>query len=109
MRQLRMRLRSRRGETLVESMVSILIFTFSSILFLSMVSSAAKINRTAQEADAQYQAQQRVTEEGPDAPGAAVTDGTATITYNGTTLTESVKIVRQNGAEHSIYAYYPEN
>lgn len=47
-------LKSKKGETLVESMVSILIFTFASIIMLSMVSSAADINEAAKEVDRQY-------------------------------------------------------
>lgn len=45
------RIRDKRGETLVESMASILIFTFASIIMLTMISTAADINQAAKEAD----------------------------------------------------------
>jgi len=48
------RLKSKNGETLVETMAAILIFTFGSIIMLSMISSAANINSTVKEADENY-------------------------------------------------------
>lgn len=56
------RLKNTRGETLIESMVAILIFTFASILFLTLVTSAANINTTVKEADESFQAQQLAVE-----------------------------------------------
>lgn len=56
------RLKNTRGETLIESMVAILIFTFASILFLTLVTSAANINTTVKEADESFQAQQEAVE-----------------------------------------------
>ena len=101
------RLRSRRGETLVESLVSILIFTFASILFLSMVASAARINGTVRKADAAYAAQQQVVETGPSAANAQESAGTVTFTCQGHTIaSKSVTVVRQAGVENSAYAYY---
>ena len=43
------RLRSKRGETLVETLAAILVFSLASIMLFSMLSSAADINRTVQE------------------------------------------------------------
>lgn len=40
-----------KGETLIESVAAILIFTFASIILLSMISTAAKINYTAKQED----------------------------------------------------------
>ena len=42
---------NRRGETLLETLVATLIFTFGSIIMLTMISSAAKINDAAKRAD----------------------------------------------------------
>ena len=70
------RLRSAAGETLVETMAAILIFTLSSILFLSMASAAARINTQARAADSAYQDQQRIAETGLSASGAALAGGT---------------------------------
>ena len=49
MKHVMKRLKSKAGETLVESMAAILIFTFASIIMLSMVSYAADINTAAKE------------------------------------------------------------
>lgn len=56
------RLKETRGETLIESMIAILIFTFASILFLTLVTSAANINTTVKEADESFQSQQLAVE-----------------------------------------------
>lgn len=61
------RLKSSRGETLVESMIAILIFTFASILFLTLVTSAADINLSVKSADESFQSQQQHIELGSDA------------------------------------------
>ena len=57
MERLIRKLKSKAGESLVESMAAILIFTLSSIALLSMISASADINRTAKVADRQYQEQ----------------------------------------------------
>lgn len=57
MKKLISRLRNARGETLVEALVSILIFTLSSILLFSMLVSASNINRAARAADEDRQSQ----------------------------------------------------
>lgn len=61
------RLKSTRGESLIESMAAILIFTFASILFLSMVNAAADVNLSVREADDAFQAQQQAVESVPAA------------------------------------------
>lgn len=48
------RLRSKAGESLIESMAAILIFTMGSIIMLSMVSTAADINVKTKDADDSY-------------------------------------------------------
>lgn len=59
------RLKETRGETLIESMIAILIFTFASILFLTLVTAAANINTTVKEADESFQTQQLAVETAP--------------------------------------------
>ena len=44
-------LRNKKGETLVETLIAILIFTMASIILYSMVTSAAKLNREAKAFD----------------------------------------------------------
>lgn len=53
------KLRSKRGETLIESLAAILVFTLSSIIFLTMVSSASHINQTVKAEYAAFQTQQQ--------------------------------------------------
>lgn len=65
MKKLLKRLKSTRGESLIESMAAILIFTFASILFLSLVNAAADVNLSVQEADDDFQTQQRTVESTP--------------------------------------------
>ena len=65
------RLKETRGETLIESMIAILIFTFASILFLTLVTSAANINTTVKEADESFQAQQLAVEKNETATASA--------------------------------------
>ena len=103
------RLRSAAGETLVEMMAAILIFTLSSILFLSMASAAARINTQARAADSAYQDQQRIAETGLSASGSVVSDGTVDVSSSSTKLSsQGVKIVQQSGEEGALYAYYPQ-
>ena len=64
MNKLHQLLRSSRGETLVESLVSVLVFTLSSLLLFSMVFAAANINRSAKQADLDRQEQLSAAETG---------------------------------------------
>ena len=57
------RLRGRRGESLVESMCAILIFTLSSVALLTMISAASNINSKAEAADAETRDQMAVVEQ----------------------------------------------
>ena len=55
-------LRENRGETLLESMAAILIFTFASILLLTVLTAAKDINQTAAQWDAAEAAKMELTE-----------------------------------------------
>ncbi|GEM_PF-4260690 len=57
------KLKSKAGESLIESMAAILVFTLASIALLSMLSSSADINRASKVADEQFQSQMLVAEE----------------------------------------------
>ena len=104
MKKLFSRLRNARGETLVEALVSILIFTLSSILLFSMLVSASNINRAARAADADRQSQLNFAE------AETATDLPASVSiscpglYSGSTQTVSVYISRQ--APGALYSYY---
>lgn len=62
MKKLLSRLRDSRGETLVEALMSILIFTLSSILLFSMLASASNINSAVRAADEERQSQLSIAE-----------------------------------------------
>ena len=55
MKQILNKLRSRAGESLVESLAAILIFTMASIVMYSMVTTASDINLKAKEMDEKIQ------------------------------------------------------
>lgn len=97
--------KQKRGETLVESMAAILVFTLASVLFLSTVTTAANINRTAQDADADFVRQQELLELPPES---TPVNGSVAIAMDGTNLVESDVIVVRPDAEgeESFYAYY---
>lgn len=105
MKKLFARLRGKAGETLIETLAAILIFTLSSIMLLSMISSASKINQAAKDADARNQTQMEYAEKGADA-----VDGTpGTVSFrleNGTLLaTVNVNIYRMPGDSDAFYSY----
>lgn len=90
---------SKCGETLVESVLAILIFTLASIIMLSMISAANNINQTAKDADREY-FDQLVSAE--LASGTA-TQGEVTFAFSGETVRVDVDIY---GTEDGLYAYY---
>lgn len=90
------------GESLMESLVSILILTFASILLLTLVSAARKINQSAREMD-QALFRQLVTAE--LAPEEQMTPGTVTVTVNGGSQTVAVEVFGGDG----LTAWYPED
>ena len=75
-----MRRNCQKGETLPESLVSILILTLASVLLLTSVSAAARINRAAEEADNGVFRQLMETELAREGQGIP---GTVTVTVNG--------------------------
>lgn len=99
------RLKETRGETLVESMIAILIFTFASILFLTLVTSAANINIRVNEADESFQAQQLAVEQN------TATTAQATVSLkNGETellaANDYAGFVVTTAEDDALYAYY---
>ena len=77
MKKIIRKLKSKAGESLVESMAAILIFTLSSIALLSMISASADINRTAKVADEQFQKQKEESEKNGTAKGSSSEKGYA--------------------------------
>ena len=97
------KLKSKIGESLVETLCAILIFTMASIIMYSMVTSAGDINRTAKEMDAKNQAHMIAVEKGED----GAKNGSAVIRFNldGATIAEPTVDV-YGGEEDSLYAYF---
>lgn len=90
-----------RGESLTESLVSILILTLSSILLLTVIAAGAKINRSAREADRAMYRQMLLTELAPEHLGLP---GTVTVTVNGHSRSVPVSVYGEVG----ILAWYGE-
>ena len=83
------KLKSKKGESLIESLVAILIFTMSSILLYSMLSTAAQLNLKAKEADEAHQAQMLYAEQAENASAR----GSVRFSF------------RQNGIEKELFRY----
>lgn len=60
------KLRSKKGESLVESLVAILIFTLSSIMLFTMISAASDLNSAAKRADEEHRREMIYAEQGED-------------------------------------------
>lgn len=80
-----MKKRNCRGETLVETMVAILIVTLSSLLFLRLTLTSGKLNQTAQQSDRSDSSQLTAAEE-----GGGDQLGTVAVAADGRTYTYSV-------------------
>lgn len=105
MKKILSRLKSKKGETLVESMAGILIFTFGSIIMLSMITSAADINTAAKEADREYFEDMKVVELANTTPAAGSVS--FAITPNGgSTFTSTSMAVDVYAGPGGLYAYY---
>lgn len=100
------KLKSKAGESLVESMAAILIFTLSSIALLSMISASADVNRTAKVADEQFQQQMLVVEKA-DSKADGTKKGKATFKVNDTNVAQpDVYICQEKDNDGALYAYY---
>ena len=97
------KLKSKAGESLIESMAAILIFTMASIVMYTMVTTAADINRTAKEMDEKNQEHMIAVEKGlPEAQ-----NGNAEISFylNGTEIAETLVDI-YGGQDGSLYTYF---
>lgn len=106
MKRLLNKLRSKAGESLVEVLCAILIFTMASVGMYSMVMAANNINATAKEADQKFQENMLIVEKA-DGTGAA---GTVTMTYtdsNGNAHNFSADVkVYQSG---DLFSYFKKD
>lgn len=97
------KLKSKAGESLIESLAAILIFTMASIVMYSMVTTAADINMTARELDRKNQTQMVAIEKGDkDAKS-----GTATVTFRlGTEIIAQSEVDIYGGYDGSLFTYF---
>lgn len=95
------RVRSRRGESLIETLAAILILTMASIVLYSMITTSADINM---KADAMAKTNQTNLVAVEQADGAH-TQSTVTFRINGVTLCDQEVWVY--GSTDKLYAYYP--
>ena len=105
MKKLMKKLRSRRGESLVEVLCAILIFTLSSVGMYSMVMAANNINATAKEADQAFQEQMAIVERA-DTTGS---DGKVvmTVTKSGSnTVVAQMTVDVDLYQTEDLYSYY---
>ncbi len=102
------KLKGKRGESLVETLFAILIFTFASITMYSMVSSAMSITNKAKAADAANQSQLEVAERAEGKGKPANISLTLTETPGGETEQElgEVSVNIFGGDNGELYAYY---
>ena len=101
------KLRSQCGESLVESLCAILIFTFASIVMYSMVTSAANINGEVKAMDEEHQRQMVYVEQAEVSH--YYNTGTATFIItgmDGSTDSVSVAVDVYGGEDDTLFAYY---
>lgn len=98
------KLRSARGESLVEALAAILIFTFASIILLSMISAAGRINTTARQADDALQAELYVAEAQDASQGE---EGTITfsVTVDGATRNKNTDVLFYCAEPGKLYTF----
>lgn len=108
MKKLMKKLLGKKGESLVESLASILIFTLTSIALFSMLMASARINQETKTANEDFKTQMQVAETGD---GEAI-DGQVTFTFDGVTdgasiisTTKNVDIYQAEG-ENALYSYF---
>ena len=93
----------RKGETLVEVLAAILIFTLSSIILYSMVTSASKVNLKTRETFDAIGEQMAVVEHAETKVG---TEKIKMTLEDGTVICDTDVDVYQSEGEDTLYSYY---
>lgn len=96
------KLKNKRGESLIEALAAILIFTLGSVVLYSMITTSTYMNAQAKQTDADNQALLTAVEKGVSGAGTA---GTVSMSLNGTKTMGSVE-VEIYGDTGGLYAYY---
>ena len=103
------KLLNKKGESLVESLVAILIFTMASIILYSMVTTASKINMEAKENDKNIASQLAVAEhaEIPVGDGKVIISIKDIASGTAEKISETnVKVYRDNSKDGTLYSYF---
>ena len=103
MKYLFRKLKNKAGESLIESLAAILIFTMASLVMYTMVTTAADLNRPAKEMDEANQHHLIAVEKGlPEAQ-----NGSATITFSldGTQIAQT-QVDIYGGKDGSLFTYF---
>ena len=97
------KLKSKAGESLIESLAAILIFTMASIVMYTMVTTAGDLNRTTKEMDYANQQHMIAVEKGlPDAK-----NGSAVITFSlGSTEIAQTQVDIYGGENDSLFTNF---
>lgn len=108
MKILTRKLRSKAGESLVESLAAILIFTMASIILFSMVTTAGDINGKAKEKDRLIQEQMVAVEKGEAAyqNGSGQIDMVMTDSSGNNIPIASVDVDVYGGEEGSLFSFF---
>ena len=97
------KLKSKAGESLVETLAAILIFALASVIMYSMVTTAGKINATAKEMDAQNQAHLVAVEKGEE----SYKNGTAMVRFTiGAEEIARTTVDIYGGQNDSLFTYF---
>ena len=100
------KLHNRRGETLLETLVATLIFTFGSIILLTMISAAAKINDAVKGAEDKFYLDMTIVEMAEFSQETTTVSILISDTYTPALEDTAAVYISQNPAG-GLYAYYP--
>ena len=106
MKKLWKRLKSKCGESLIETLAAIVVFTLASVILLTMTTSAADLAQTNKDVAERIHADMVYAEKGPDSGGAA-SSGSVTFTVNSSGASVNIPVVIYRQGEGALYSYYP--
>ena len=101
------KLRNRRGETLLETLVATLIFTFGSIILLTMISAAAKINDAVKGAEDKFYQDMTIVEMAEFSKGKTATVSILISDTYTPALEDTAAVYISGDTDRDLYAYYP--
>ena len=102
MKALFRKLKNKAGESLIETLCAILVFTMASVVMFTMVNTAANINKQVKEMDAKNQAHMIAVEKG--LPSNKIGSGDIVFTIGG--QKKSIDVDIYGGTNNDLYAYY---